>query len=348
MPQTPREIMTRCLTFEHPERMPRDTWTLPWAHTHHPGNCEKLQQKYPNDMSGPPNVYRPSPRVRGNAYEQGTHVDEWGCRFENIQAGLIGEVKEPLIADIADWDQLEPPCETLPDDTDKARDIVNRACAESDRFMRANCNPRPWERMQFIRGTVNAMMDIMDPDGGARNLIGKIHDFHLQELEFWVTTDVDAISFMDDWGSQQQLLIKPELWRELFKPLYRDYCDIAHAHDKFAMMHSDGHIQTIYPDLIEVGVDAINSQLFCMDMAALARTAKGKITFWGEIDRQHVMNAADTRVGRNAVREVAEHLYSPAGGIIAQFEYGAGANPDMPFAIYDEWDQVQADAAVSA
>jgi hypothetical protein len=78
-----------------------------------------------------------------------------------------------------------------------------------------------------------------------------------------------------------------------------------------------------------------------MDMAELARVAKGKITFWGEVDRQHVLTAADPEVARQAVRQIAEHLYDRRGGIIAQFELGLGANIENAFAIYDEWDKIQ-------
>ncbi|HJO94123.1 MAG TPA: hypothetical protein QF753_12030 [Victivallales bacterium] len=81
-----------------------------------------------------------------------------------------------------------------------------------------------------------------------------------------------------------------------------------------------------------------------MNMEEIAEAAKGKITFWGEIDRQHVVPATDTQIGRDAVRKVAKNLYDPKGGIIAQFELGPGANPEMPFAIMDEWEKVQAEA----
>ena len=185
------------------------------------------------------------------------------------------------------------------------------------------------------------MLDVMQPEPGFHELLRLIHDFYMRELEFWVTTDVDAIMFMDDWGAQYQLLIPPARWQELFKPLYRDYCDLAHAHGKFAFMHSDGHISEIYQELIDVGVDAVNSQLFCMDIADLGRRAKGRITFWGEIDRQHVLPSPDPETGRKAVRQVAEHLYDPAGGVIAQFEFGPGANPDTAWAVFDEWEQAQ-------
>lgn len=181
------------------------------------------------------------------------------------------------------------------------------------------------------------MIDIMLQEKGVRELLDVIHSFYMRELELWVRTDVDAIRFLDDWGSQTSLLIPPPLWRELFKPLYKDYCDIIHANGKFAFMHSDGCISEIIPDLIEIGVDAINSQLFCMDMQALEKTAKGKITFWGEIDRQQILPATDPEIGREAVRKVCQHFYAPAGGIICEFEVGPGCNMNTVAAIMDEW-----------
>jgi uroporphyrinogen-III decarboxylase len=177
-----------------------------------------------------------------------------------------------------------------------------------------------------------------------RSLLAKIHGYYMKELEFWISTDVDALRFMDDWGAQRSLLISPGRWREIFKPLYRDYCEIAHSRGKSIFMHSDGNIQEVYPDLVEVGVDAVNSQLFCMDLTVLARTVAGKITFWGEIDRQHVLPAADPGVGREAVRTVARHLYRESGGVIAQLEFGLGANPATVEAVFDEWEQVPREA----
>jgi hypothetical protein len=46
-------------------------------------------------------------------------------------------------------------------------------------------------------------------------------------------------------------------------------------------------------------------------------------------------------VGRAAVRQVAKYLYDPAGGIIAQFEVSAGANPQVALAIFEEWAAVE-------
>jgi uroporphyrinogen decarboxylase len=340
LPQTPREIVRRALTFERPERTPRDLWVLPWAENRYPDQLASLRSRYPPDIIDAPDVYRPSPRVVGNRYHVGTHVDEWGCVFENIQEGIIGEVKRPVIMDSAGWDHCAPPYEILPDPSGPARDRVNRFCAETDLFTKTPCFPRPWERMQFLRGSVNAFMDTAVAVDDAKRLLGKIQEFYLRELEFWVSTDVDAIMFMDDWGSQTSLLINRETWRALFKPLYREYCEMAHAHNKFAFMHSDGCISAIYEDLIEIGVDALNSQVFVMDMNELGEKFRGRITFWGEIDRQHVLPSPNPEVVREAVRRFVQLLHDPRGGTIAQFEFGPGIVPHNAFTVFEEWEKL--------
>lgn len=341
--QTSREIVTRSLKFENPERIPRDLWVLPWAEIHHPEAVEELRKRFPSDFATTPYSYPTLSRVKGDKHKKGKYTDEWGCVFVNFQDGIIGEVKEPIISDIKDWKSVKPPYEQLPNDTTQPYDTIKRFYENTDKFVLANCCPRPWERYQFLRGTENAMIDVMMFEEAARNLLKVIHDFYLKELEFWVKADGDAIMFMDDWGAQNQLLIPPRIWREFFKPLYRGYCDLAHAYDKFVLMHSDGYITEIYEDLIEVGVDAINSQLFCMDISEIEKIARGKITFWGEIDRQHILPAKDPQIGREAVRRVAAHLYDPAGGIIAQFEFSAGTNPETALAIFEEWEKIQAE-----
>lgn len=340
---TPREIVRAALTFHRPERIPRDLWLLPWAETHYPGEIAALRTRFPGDFSSPSPPYRPSSVARGDPYVAGSFTDEWGCRFVNIHTGLYGEVKEPILADLADRPLIRPPYEMLPADVRSAKDCVNRFCENNDTFVRAPCATRVWERYQFLRGTENAMIDVMTADAGTTELLRVIHEFNLKELAFWVTTDIDAIGIFDDWGSQTALLIPPAVWRSLFQPLYREYCELAHAHGKFVFLHSDGCITEIYPELVEIGVDALNSQLACMDLGELARIAKGRMTFWGEVDRQHILCAEDPDIARREVRRIAEALYDPAGGIIAQLEFGAGAKPATVAAVFEEWERVVAD-----
>jgi uroporphyrinogen-III decarboxylase len=144
---------------------------------------------------------------------------------------------------------------------------------------------------------------------------------------------------MDDWGAQHQLLISPEMWRAIFKPLYAEYCEIIHGAGKFAFMHSDGHITAIYPDLIEIGVDALNAQLFCMDIESLAERFQGRITFWGEIDRQQVLPFGTPNEVKAAVRRVRRALDDGTGGVIAQCEWGNDVPAENVAAVFEAWQE---------
>jgi uroporphyrinogen decarboxylase len=143
---------------------------------------------------------------------------------------------------------------------------------------------------------------------------------------------------MDDWGSQRSLLINPGLWIEIFKPMYKDYINIAHKYGKKIFMHSDGYIVDIYPHLIELGLDAVNSQIFCMGLESL-KQFKGQITFWGEIDRQHLLPHGTLEDIENAVNSVKDSLWQH-GGVIAQCEFGPGAKPENIYKVFETWNKI--------
>jgi uroporphyrinogen decarboxylase len=146
-------------------------------------------------------------------------------------------------------------------------------------------------------------------------------------MEVWADTEVDALNFMDDWGAQASLLISPAMWRELFKPLYKDYIDLAHSKGKKIFMHSDGYITDIIPDLIDIGLDVLNSQVFCMDVEDLGARFGGKVCFWGEMDRQQLLPRATTDEIASATRRLLTAFHRD-GGFIAQCEFGPGALPE--------------------
>lgn len=336
---TSRELVHSTLEFRNTSnRAPRQLWWLPWAANNFPNELKQIQEDFPGDFGGALTEYREIAKTTGDATEVGIYVDDWNCTLHNLQRGVIGEVKEPLIATGDDeWTNAKNvhlPEEWLTFDTDK----VNRSCAESDLFMMGGCCPNPFERLQYIRGTENLYMDLMFPTDGMMDFIKKLHDFYCRLLEKWAKTDVDAVNFMDDWGSQKNLLINPDLWAELFKPMYKDFVDIAHTHGKKIFMHSDGNVLQIYPHLIDIGVDAMNSQLFCMGPESLA-PFKGKITFWGEIDRQYILPWGTVEDTENAVRKVYDNLWDN-GGCIAQCEFGPGAKPENVRKVFETWDQV--------
>lgn len=335
-----RELVKNTLEFKNTScRAPRELWTLDWAEHHYPTELAQIKEKYPNDIAGVYTEYHEvSPVEKGNITEIGRYTDPWGCTFTNLQRGVVGEVKTPPVTD-EDWDEVEKvsiPEHWLSFDIEQ----VNEECKKSDKFLLCDCCPRPFEQLQFIRGTADLYMDLLDPPKKFLDFLEKMHDFYCRLLKKWAQTDVDALRFIDDWGSQRALLISPELWRKYFGPMYKDYIDIAKSAGKKVFMHSDGYTLDIIPDLIDMGLDALNAQLFCMDFKDL-KQYKGKITFWGEVCRQNILPYGTVADVENAVKKIYDNLWDN-GGCIAQCEFGAGAKPENVEAVYRTWDSLTA------
>ncbi len=332
---TSRELVRTTLEFQSPPRVPRQLWTLPWAERTYPAELAAIRAEFPDDIVRCPSFLKTPLRTSGEEYEPGVFVDEWGCRFESRQAGIIGEVKEPLVRDWPDAARVRIPEERLSLDVE----AVDRYSEATDAFLYSYPIVRPFELLQFIRGPENLYVDLAERPDGLFALIRQIHAFYKEELALWAETGVDALFFADDWGSQKSLLVSPALWRQVFKPLYRDYVEIAHRHGKYAFMHSDGYITDIIPDLIEIGVDAVNSQVFCMDLAELGRRFAGRLTFWGEVDRQHLLPYGTPGEVADAVRAAGAALWRN-GGAVAQCEFGIGARPENVAAVFETWNKL--------
>lgn len=335
---TSRELVKSTMEFRNfYHRAPRDLWYLDWATIYHKDELDAIRKTYPSDYTGVHTILADRSTVEtGHPTEIGTYVDPWGCEFINVQRGVIGEVKNPPITD-DDWEDLSKvvfPEYWLTFDVDQ----VNAACAKTDKWIQAGACPRPFEQLQFLRGTVNLYMDLMDPPQGFLDFLEKMHDFYCRLMRKWALTDVDSLQMMDDWGSQKSLLISPALWRKYFRPMYQDYIDIAHNAGKKICMHSDGYTLDILPDLIEMGLDSFNTQIFCMGIDKL-KPYKGKITFWGEICRQNLLPYGTVEDIENAVTSVFDALWDN-GGCIAQCEFGAGAKPENVEAVFRTWDRL--------
>ena len=332
-----RELVRQTLEFKCPKRVARQMWILPWAHIYESESVKKIVADFPDDIIWDmPVPYKTPPQKTGNLYEIGTYIDEWGCEFTSIRRGYVGEVKKPLVLreNWEDADNIRIPVEMLDIDIN----AVNAYCAGTDKFVVQTDMIRVFERLQFIRGTSELFIDIAEENEGMREFIKKLHDFNCRAVEVWCKTNIDAVLLMDDWGSQNSLLIDPKTWVSMFKPLYAEYCQIAKKHGKKVFMHSDGCTLQIIPHLIEIGVDAANLQLSCIGVENLA-PYKGKLTFWGEICRQHILpNASLDRV-QQVVQNIFETLWDN-GGCIAQCEFGPGAKPENVYKVFDVWSKL--------
>lgn len=331
-----RELVIKTLEFKNNERIPREMYALPWAELYHKEDVENFFKVFPRDTITSPGFHEISPVTQGDATEIGQYIDEWGCIFTNKQRGVIGEVKDPIVID-EDWEDygnVRIPWELLTINKDK----VNAFCKQTDKYVTADACPRPFEQLQFIRGTEQLYVDLMLRPKKMFDFLEQMHDFYCKLLTTWAQTDINGLFIMDDWGSQKNLLINPAIWVEIFRPMYRDYIDIAHKYGKKIKMHSDGNILEIIPHLIDMGLDTVNAQVFCIGVEKL-KQYRGNITFWGEMDRQYLLPHGSLKDIKNAVIQIKDNLWKN-GGCVAHCEFGPGAKPENVYQVFKTWNEI--------
>ena len=317
---TSRERVRAALSFQPVDRIPLEI---------EPGFDE-----FENDIHTPYHTYGPG-KSYGAYGVKGIRQDHWGSIWESAEDGVSGEVRQAMINSWNDLEKLYIPYDIL-EKADMSR--VNEDCAASGKFTMKMWGIMPFQRMQYLRGTETLFMDIALEDENMLRLMEKVHGFYKTEVEMWAKTDVDAIHLEDDWGTQQALLISPKAWRQLFKPLYKEYCDIAKAHGKLVVMHCDGYIMDIVSDLIEIGVTAINPQLNVMPYEELAEEIKGKMALWGGIDRQWLLSFGSPEDVAADVERVAKVFCTEGkSGVVGQCFKDKGAKDVNIRQVYKSW-----------
>ena len=108
---------------------------------------------------------------------------------------------------------------------------------------------------------------------------------------------VDILSVAHDFGDNRGVTIGPELWREIYKPYYKQFfTGWRNITNMKVNLHSCGSISSIMGDLIECGAQIINPiQTSAADMSASSLKERfGKdVVFWGGgYDAQLINNEA--------------------------------------------------------
>jgi len=111
-------------------------------------------------------------------------------------------------------------------------------------------------------------------------------------------------------------MIRPELWRRIFKPYYKKIFKAVHSNNRHVLFHSDGYTMDIVTDLIEIGVDIFNPQFSGMDLARLATITGGKMCILADIDRQYILPEGKPKEVKEYVKCVFYLFARREGGFI--------------------------------
>lgn len=319
-----RERVSRALHFQQPDRAPISHAVLPAAALKYGPALAELLAEFREDFGWDYMADLPVAQFPA-LYKQGRNGDDFGTVWQSETLGICGIPVDWPIKDLTRYDEYR-----WPDDftagPPRGRQYSGHMLGFDDRWYARGAWITYFEQLQQLRGMENFLMDLAAPTQEVERLMDDLLAFNLRWLEKWTALPYDGLHFADDWGGQERLLINPRTWRRLFKPRYAEMFKRTHAAGMDVWYHTDGRVNDILGDLIEIGVDAINCQVSVIGHDWLAQNARGKVAFRTDIDRQHVLPFGSPAEVKEEVQRTFEACGTPQGGIVACGEVG----PDVP------------------
>jgi uroporphyrinogen decarboxylase len=169
-----------------------------------------------------------------------------------------------------------------------------------------------------LRGLESFYMDLILHPDFVRDLLEVVTEYYLSVIERSLAYDIDAFYFGDDLGSQTMgLLMGPELWRRHLKPcMARLFAPIKEA-GKFVFLHSDGQVDAIFEDLIEIGLDVYNPlQPEIRDVYEVKRQYGDRLCFYGGIGIQDLLPSGTPQQIKAEIRRMIEEMGRDGGYIL--------------------------------
>jgi uroporphyrinogen decarboxylase len=242
-----------------------------------------------------------------------TTYDWWGVGFSTEEEGYFTTVN-PL-ADARHLDCFPWPDPEEPDLLAKASRTIE--VDDGEHFITCNLGWCLFERAWALRGFEAFLLDLVLDPSFAEELLERITDIQLVLIRRFINVGVDAGYLGDDYGAQASLLFSPRTWRKMIKPrlarMFRPFLDAGLP----VIMHSDGRIADILPDLVEIGLTALNPvQPEVVDHRWLRQTFGENLAYYGGVSTQTVLPHGSPDEIRSAVRACADTLAPEGTGLV--------------------------------
>lgn len=248
-----------------------------------------------------------------------SHVDEWGLTYRISREGAdwYDLARSPLAGGGLTRARIDAHRWPRGDDPRLFAHLRTEALAHREAgyavVLKSLCAGL-FEMAQRLRGMEEFLMDLAASPAESAHLLDRILEV---KLAYWrgalaaLGDVVDVVAEGDDYGTQQSLLVSPATFRTLFKPrlaaLVREMK--RGAPEAFVFFHSCGSVRRILPDLVEIGVEALNpvqTTAAGMEPRRLKQEFGQEIALWGGgVDTQSVLpQGTPTEVAEDVRRHI--------------------------------------------
>jgi len=177
-----------------------------------------------------------------------------------------------------------------------------------------------FEHTWRMRGFENMLSDVVLDEAFYEALVDRLTGLYLAMLRELRDVPAQAVMFGDDWGEQRGVIIGPARFRRLLKPYWRRVYDEVHSQGKLAVSHCCGSMVDIMRDIIEMGLDALESvqpEAAGMQPERLKAEFGRDITFYGCLGTQWLLPFGRPDQIRDEVIRLRDIMGKDGGYILA-------------------------------
>lgn len=260
-------------------------------------------------------------------------LTEWGFYWDKDQddpAGM-GVPRDIFIKEWEDFEDYKKNHAPNPYRADRFKEADTTDVG--DRYFMGSLYLTGFTAMTFLRGFENLLIDLYEEPEKVKELAEFVFGIENEIIKQMPAHGFDGVSLFDDWGTQRSMMISPDMWREIFKPFYKQQCDLAHSLGLDVFFHTCGMVKPIIGDLIECGIDMINlGQADLNDPEELKELYKGKTCFVQPINYQTSGLFGTKEEIYAEARQYIDCFGGAEGGLIAEiFDYELmGWKPKYP------------------
>jgi uroporphyrinogen decarboxylase len=330
---SPRERVLAALRHEQPDRTPRDFWaeSPAWnrllaylGHSDRRLLLDSLGVDVRHLEAGTP----PEREVGGGVFE-----NYWGERFvyQNTPWGPMREDIKGALAGAQSLAQLEAFSWPTPDDLDRSQ--LPTQCRRDEPYALLYGFADIWQRPALVRGWEQMFMDMAERPEWVHYLCRKFTDFYREDYTRAAEITrgrIDLYLVISDLGSQRGPLLSLAMFREFVAPYLKQMIECIHSLGGLALFHSCGMIAPFIPDLIDMGIDALDPiQPVGPEMQPeyLKRNFGMRLSFHGGLDMQRLLPQATPAQVAAEARRYCETLGAGGGYILAPAHF---FQPDVP------------------
>lgn len=212
------------------------------------------------------------------------YIDEWGVTYKKDEHAWPCDAPiDYPIKNRDDFRNFKQPDPNAHGRLDGLKNVIKRAAQE---IAVSGVAAGPFTQAWTLMGPEHLLISMYEDPDLVRDVLKMSTEYWIELVKMQIDAGVDLICICDDLGSNTAPFISHDLFHKVVLPFLAEIADVVKRRNLPLMMHSDGNINILIDDLIDIGVDALHplQRSAGMDLRRIKEKYGDRLTIIGNVN----------------------------------------------------------------